>query len=79
MDNNSIFAVLSKIIKEKYLEKYRDWHETATLKEKKGVSIIRNIVETRGHQKVDPNVIEKEKTVQDLLKQKFRYPIHLLL
>lgn len=63
MDNNLIFPVLSKIIKEQYLEKYRDWHETATFKEKKGVGIIKNIVETRGHQKVDPSVIQKEKTV----------------
>jgi hypothetical protein len=72
MNTNQIYTLLSKIIKKKYLPKYKDWHETATYNEKKGISIIKFIIETRGHKKADKTVIEKEATVQDLLNQKFR-------
>ena len=67
MEQNQIFTVLSKIIKQQYLQKYQDWHETATLNEKKGINIIKYIIETRGHQKADQSVIQREKTVQELL------------
>lgn len=71
MDSHQIFTLLSKIIKKKYLPKYKEWDETATLKEKKGVSIIKFIIETRGHQKADKTVITKEKTVKELLNEPF--------
>jgi len=69
MNSNQIYTLLSKIIKKKYLPKYKDWFDTATLNEKRGASIIKYIIETRGHQKADKNVIEKEKTVKELLNQ----------
>jgi hypothetical protein len=71
MDQNQIYSLLSKIIKREYLPKYQDWYETATLNEKKGATVIKYIIETRGHQKADQTVIEKELTVQDLLSKQF--------
>jgi hypothetical protein len=71
MNQNQIFTLLSKIIKKEYLGKYKDWYQTATLNEKKGISIIKFIIETRGHQKADQTVIEREKNVQELLNEPF--------
>lgn len=73
MEPNQIFTTLSKMVKKKYLQKFRDWHETATLEEKKGVNIIKFILNSKGHQKVDKSVFTASKTAKDLLKQKFRY------
>lgn len=71
MESNRIFQTLSKMVKKKYLDKFKDWHETATKDEKKGVEIIKFILDTKGHQKVDKSVFSQSKTVKDLLKQKF--------
>ena len=79
MEGDKINQTLAKIIKKQYLPKYRDWHETATSAEIKGVSILEYIMKTRGHQKADKTVMDNKKNVKDLLNQQFKYSPHLTL
>lgn len=72
MEQDKIFQTLSRMVKKTFLPKFRDWHETATKDEKKGVEIIKFILDTKGHQKVDKSVFSQSKTVKDLLNQKFK-------
>ena len=71
MESSKIFQTLQRMVKKEYIEKFRDWHETATKDEKKGVDIIKFILDTKGHQKVNKSVFSQAKTVKDLLNQKF--------
>jgi hypothetical protein len=70
--NNKVFITLSRMIKKKYLNKFKDWHETATPQELKGVEILKFIMDTKGYKKADKTVVETKKNVKDLLNQPFK-------
>jgi len=69
---DKIYVTLSRMVKKQYLQKFKDWHETATPKEIKGMEILKYIMDTKGYKKADRSVMEKKKNVRDLLNQPFK-------
>ena len=71
-NGDQIFVTLSRMIKKKYVQKFRDWHETADYNEKRGITVLKFIMDTKGHKKADKTVMNNTKNVKDLLNQPFK-------
>ena len=70
--SDKIFVTLSRMIKKSFLPKFRDWHETADHNEKRGITVLKYIMDTKGHKKADKTVFNNTKNVKDLLNQPFK-------